>query len=66
MTAMLYIDLRVWPVEPKSANLEEAAMFAQEGFSQGFQYPSNPDYQQPGSVLVCILGMHKLERTCRS
>jgi hypothetical protein len=25
------------------------------GFFHGVQYPSNRDYQQPGTVLVCVL-----------
>src|SRR5690348_13827053 len=37
------------------------------GFSTALQYPSNRDYQQPGTVPACTLVKNELERTtCRS
>ena len=40
---------------PQTPNLKRRAAFAKRAFSRPVQYPSNQDYQQPGTVLACIL-----------
>jgi hypothetical protein len=51
------------PSLSQTADLEASTTLVSRGFFHGVQSPFNRDYQQPGTVLACILVMNEVEKT---